>query len=112
MTEELFPEEIENPIVVAEEDEDLEFVADLQNQVAEYMNFDPSQIVTLRSSRGGTFPIPVTEPTSIRELIRRASLTVGTDIEYWVEQTQVPDTTEVVGGTIVTLVGNVKGGAR
>ena len=73
--------------------------------------FDPTQIITVRSTgEGGNFAIPVTEPISITDLLAQANLTVSQSIEYWVDGVAVPPEHVVAPGTTVTAVGMVKGG--
>lgn len=73
--------------------------------------FDPTQIITIRSTTGGNdFAIPVAEPISITDLLAQANLTVSQSIEYWVDGVAVPPDHHVAPGTTVTAVGMVKGG--
>ena len=73
--------------------------------------FDPTQIITIRSTgEGGNFAIPVTEPISITDLLAQANLTVSQSIEYWVDGVAVGPEHTVAPGTTVTAVGMVKGG--
>ena len=106
MDENLFDEE---SVVETEEQEDA-FMESLTQQFGEFLNVDPAQIVTLRSSQGASWPVPVEQPTAVKDLIRQANLTVGVDTIIWVDGATVGMDTVVPGGAIVTLVGSVKGG--
>jgi hypothetical protein len=92
-----------------EEEED-EFLAGLEDEVAEYAGFDPTMIITLRSTQGQTWVVPATEPAPIRDLVSRANLMVAQNIEYWTDSVQVPVDHVVAPGSLVTLIGSVKGG--
>lgn len=74
--------------------------------------FDPSEVITIRSTAGGQFQIPVEpgETLSIQDALARAQLTVSTNIEYWVGDVTVAADFEVGPGSTVIAAGRVKGG--
>ena len=72
--------------------------------------FDPSQAITIRSSSGGTFEVPTTDPMTIAAALETAGLTVGQNVEYWVNNNRVQADQVVAPGAIVAAVGRVKGG--
>lgn len=107
MSDENLFDEVEPTVEVEEEDE---FLTSLTQEFGEFLNIDPAQIVTLRSSAGQSWPVPVEQPTAVKDLVRQANLTLGTEVVVWVDGATVSMDQVVPGGAIVTLVGNVKGG--
>jgi hypothetical protein len=85
-----------------------QFLADLPEE--EQGDFDPNQIITIRSSAGGTFTVPTSEPMTIQALLERAELTTSPSIEYWVNGVVVGSDFVVAPGATVSAVGLIKGG--
>ena len=71
---------------------------------------DPSTVVTIRSTTGGEYQVPIAEPTSIADVMAIGELTTSQGVEYWVNSTPVAPDFEVAPGAVVTAVGQVKGG--
>ncbi len=80
--------------------------------IEETAEADPAQCVTIRTSAGGNpLMVPVTEPTSVAEVMRRSGLFLGGAVEYWVNANRVDPSFMVSAGATITAVGQVKGGA-
>ena len=45
--------------------------------------FDPNTAVIIKTAGGGATMVPISEPTSIAEVLRRAELAIGANVEYW-----------------------------
>ncbi len=85
-------------------------LADLIEDVTEEAVLDASQCVTLRSTNGQSFQIPVEGPTLLADVLARSELGFGANVEFWVNGNRVPTTETVAPGAVVTAVGIVKGG--
>lgn len=85
------------------------FLDSLDSEEAESL-FDPSQVVTIRSTGGGVHEVPITDPTPIRDVLQQAGLVVSAQIEYWVDGNAVAPDFVVAPGATVTAIGIVKGG--
>lgn len=72
--------------------------------------FDPTQVVTVRTTSGGSTEVPMDGPATISDVFDKAGLAVGRNVEYWVNGQQVEASFEVAPGAVVTAVGMVKGG--
>lgn len=75
-------------------------------------NVPTSDFITIRSGSGAPAYAPLREgetSITVREACERLGLTVGA-VNVYVDQNQISFDTPVAAGTVVTLVGNVKGG--
>ncbi len=71
---------------------------------------DPNSVVTIRTSGGGDKYVPVTQPTSVRDVIAQSGLFFGGAVQYWLNGAQVNHDTLVPGGSTLSVIGSVKGG--
>lgn len=85
------------------------FLDSLGSDEAESL-FDPSQVVTIRSTGGGVHEVPIDGPMTIREVLQQAGLLASAQIEYWVDGNAVAPEFVVAPGATVTAIGIVKGG--
>ncbi len=83
---------------------------DFLNNMEAQPEFDAAQSVTLRSTTGQSYTVPIEGPTPLSEVLRRSNLAFGANIELWVNGARVEPTYEVAPGAVVTAVGMVKGG--
>jgi len=75
--------------------------------------FDPSQVITILSSGGGSWQVPLHEgeaTLSVEVALTRAELAVSPNTEYWVNGVQVQRDHQLGPGATIATVGNVKGG--
>jgi hypothetical protein len=69
--------------------------------------------ITIRVESGPAIYVPLNEgeeSISLRDAVNRRNLTLGPNVNAYVEGQQVPLETVVPAGTIVTMIGTVKGG--
>ena len=85
------------------------FLNSLESEESENL-FDPSQVVTIRSTGGGEHVVPITDPMPIRDVLHQAGLLASAQIEYWVDGNAVASDFVVAPGATVTAIGVVKGG--
>lgn len=71
---------------------------------------DPNSVVTIRTSGGGDKYVPVTQPTSVKDVIAQSGLFFGGAVQYWLNGAQVNQDTLVPGGSTLSVIGSVKGG--
>jgi hypothetical protein len=71
---------------------------------------DPNSVVTIRTSGGGDRYVPVTQPTSVKDVIAQSGLYFGGAVQYWLNGAQVNQDTLVPGGSTLSVIGSVKGG--
>lgn len=71
---------------------------------------DASQAVILRTSSGGDKYVPVSQPTSLRDVIEQSGLFIGGAVQYWMNGAQIKLDDVVPGGSTITVIGSVKGG--
>lgn len=74
--------------------------------------FDPTSVIHLVSTSGGSRDVPVTGSMTIAQAMTEAGFTTGQNVEYWFNQARVDSNFEVAGGAEVTIVGVVKGGGH
>jgi hypothetical protein len=67
--------------------------------------------VTLRTSGGDTRYVPVEGPTAIGALLAASGLSIQGSVQAWYNNALVDLNDTVPGGSTVTLIGSVKGGA-
>lgn len=107
-------QEFPNPLTpVGESPADLslpEVFADFFSEEDQPSDFDPTQVISLRSSSGGSFDVPAEEPMAISAVLAAANLAVGQGIEYWVNGTRVESDFVVAPGATINAIGMVKGG--
>jgi hypothetical protein len=91
----------------SDEAEDDDFFAEAQSYLP-----DGAKVVTLIDKVGHAFycPVPEGEARTMRELLNSRNLTVGADLEMWLNNAQITMDTLVPSGSSVTLIGSVKGG--
>lgn len=83
--------------------------------------FDPSMIIKIVSTAGGSVDVPV-DPAhttadgqpgyTIDEVLVIANFAVSPNTQYWVNNAQVERSFVVAPGAVITAVGMVKGGTR
>jgi hypothetical protein len=102
----LFPEALESVEVTTDDQEDLEFLDELEEDVpAGFEN-----LVKLRTSSCSPTYIPVEEPVTIHTLLDIAQLKATMGTAFWVGGVAVgAETFEVGLGAEVVVVGSVKG---
>ena len=83
---------------------------DFFNEDDDPADFDPTQVISLRSSSGGSFDVPSSEPMAISAVLQAANLAVGQGIEFWVNGTRVESDFVVAPGATINAIGMVKGG--
>jgi sulfur carrier protein ThiS len=99
-------EEVDPAASVEEDDEEEDFFSDEE----EFAIPDPTTVVTIQTSSGGKFYVPVGEGgMSVKDLMTAAHLTVGV-VEYWLNGSAVNADTVIPGGQTLSVVGVVKGG--
>jgi hypothetical protein len=106
MTEEFagIPEEFEaEEELIAEMDDDFEDDAGVEAIV------DPTQVITLRTSGGETRYIPCQEALRLGQVKALSGLTFGA-VTFYMNASVVDDATIIPVGSVITAVGNVKGG--
>jgi hypothetical protein len=109
MTDEFFNEDnFEEP----EEDNTLDAFDEFLDGIEDGGSiFDPTQIVSIRTTQGGSYDVPVEGELPIAEVLEKAGLAVSPNTQYWVNNAQVAADFLVAPGAVVTAVGMVKGGA-
>ena len=106
-------DELEDEVVGQEEtgeqaDEVSEFLDDVQ---AESVIPDQATVITIQTSGGDTRYVPTDTSLTIRDLISKAGLMVGGQVEYWLNGTKLQSVDEIIPlGMKLTIVGSVKGG--
>ncbi len=73
---------------------------------------DPASIVTINANGGAPRFVPVSEPTPFATILQAAGLTFNGALDIYMNGQRVDMNTPIPGGSTVTVVGNVKGGAR
>jgi len=107
MTDELnsIPEEFNTNEVIQEDEIEIEDdVFEVEAPIV-----DPTQVITLRTSGGETRFIPSSEPLSLSQVKALSGLTFGA-VTFYMNAAAIDDTTVVPVGSVVTAIGNVKGG--
>ena len=107
MTDELnsIPEEFNTNEVIQEDEIEIEDdVFEVEAPIV-----DPTQVITLRTSGGETRYIPSSEPLSLSQVKALSGLTFGA-VTFYMNAAAIDDTTVVPVGSVVTAIGNVKGG--
>ena len=101
MTDEMnIPEEFANEDFEAEFEEALE---------EEELIVDPTQVITLRTSGGETRYIPAAESMTLAQVKALSGMTFGA-VTFYMNAAVIGDDTVVPVGSVVTAIGNVKGG--
>jgi len=72
--------------------------------------FDPSQAVIIRTMGGNSTMVPLTEPASIVDVLKRTDLAIGANVEYWVDQVAVQPDFVLAPGATLTIIGVAKAG--
>ena len=99
------PEEFNANEVVQEDEIDIEDEAfEVEAPIV-----DPTQVITLRTSGGETRYIPTDEPLLLAQVKALSGLTFGA-VTFYMNAAAIDDTTLVPVGSVVTAIGNVKGG--
>jgi hypothetical protein len=70
---------------------------------------DPTQVITLRTSGGQTRYIPADGPMTLAEVKGLSGLTFGA-VTFYMNATVIDDATIVPVGSVISAIGNVKGG--
>ena len=107
MTDELnsIPEEFNTNEVIQEDEIEIEDdVFEVEAPIV-----DPTQVITLRTSGGETRFIPSSESLSLSQVKALSGLTFGA-VTFYMNAAAIDDTTVVPVGSVVTAIGNVKGG--
>ncbi len=102
------PAEVAAPI--EDEDEVDSFFA--ESEVAAVPEVDPAKVVTILPSSGQSKYVEIEQPTAIVEIIARSGLQFNGTFTCFLNNAEIPLTQPVSGGSTVTVVGTVKGGAR
>ena len=84
---------------------------DEMNFIAE-AGIDPASIVTINANGGAPRFVPVSQPTPFSAIMQEAGLTFNGALDIYMNGQRVDMNTPIPGGSTVTVVGNVKGGAR
>jgi hypothetical protein len=108
MSDELnaIPEEYSNIDEIIEEEE---FDFEDEEFEVEAPVVDPTQVITLRTSGGETRYIPSDEPLSLAQVKALSGLTFGA-VTFYMNAAVIDDATIIPVGSVVTAIGNVKGG--
>ncbi len=96
------PSQPEQPAMPA--DDEMDFIAEA--------GIDPATIVTINANGGAPRFVPVSEPTPFSAIMQEAGLTFNGALDIYMNGQRVDMNTPIPGGSTVTVVGNVKGGAR
>jgi hypothetical protein len=86
-----------------EEEFEVEFEEELEPIV------DPTQVITLRTSGGETRYIPADEPMTLAMVKNLSGLAFGA-VSFYMNAAVIDDNTVIPVGSVITAVGNVKGG--
>jgi hypothetical protein len=107
MSDELnsIPEEFNENEVVQEDELDFED----EGFEVEAPVVDPTQVITLRTSGGETRYVPSSEPLPLAQVKALSGLTFGA-VTFYMNAAVVDDLTVIPAGSVVTAIGNVKGG--
>lgn len=70
----------------------------------------PEEVITLISSTGGRFYLPTNGAMTLDELVQKSGLTLGNNIQFFVEDTPIDSGSVIAPNTTVTALGNIKGG--
>lgn len=97
-------EEVEDEIEVEDDDDE-----DLFDEEDAEPIFDPTRTITLRTSGGQTRYIPTEEPVTLAQAKALSGLTFGA-VTFYMNAAVIDDATVLPVGSVVTAVGNVKGG--
>ncbi|MGD0002836.1 MAG: hypothetical protein ABSE06_01260 [Anaerolineaceae bacterium] len=74
---------------------------------------NPASVITLRTSGGDTRYVPVPDgqtTMTVAEVVSASAVYVGGAVNYWLNGAQVQAGDSVPAGSVLTLVGSVKGG--
>ncbi len=107
MSDELnaIPEEFDD--VEDELDEELDDTFEDEQGLAPIV--DPTQVITLRTSGGETRYVPAAEAITLAQLKALSGLTFGA-VTFYMNAAVIDDATVVPVGSVVSAIGNVKGG--
>ena len=72
---------------------------------------DPSAAITIRTSGGETRYVPAPEPMTVSAAMLDSGLRPNGAVTYYLNGAEVKPDTVLPGGSVLTVVGSVKGGS-
>ena len=86
-----------------------EFEDELQSEASPDPLFDPTEVITLRTSGGETRYIPALEPMTLAEVKAISGLAFGA-VQFYLNAAVIDNDTIIPVGSVISAIGNVKGG--
>ena len=86
-----------------------EFEDELQPEASPDPLFDPTEVITLRTSGGETRYIPALEPMTLAEVKAISGLAFGA-VQFYLNAAVIDNDTIIPVGSVISAIGNVKGG--
>ncbi len=89
-------------------DEVSDFLSDVQD---EGVIPSAASVITIQTSGGDTRYVPTETSLTVKDLLSKANLLVGGNVEYWLNGTKLQSSDEIIPiGAKLVVVGSVKGG--